>query len=87
MPSIHRQDAVERIEVLSQNLPRAQRAEIVAAPQGMRLGARVGRLADVIVVRAGRIDAHPVRETRLTQLVQQYAVRGGRSTDVACADE
>ena len=82
---IHRQDHVEFVEVMPTHLPRTLRAQVVAAPAGMVLGALVGRLADVPVAQAGRFDAQ-FNELFLRQLPQDR-LGGGRPADVAGTDE
>ena len=54
--AVHRQDHVERVEVARRDLPRALRAQVVAAVAGVMLGALVGRLADVPVAQPGGFD-------------------------------
>src|SRR5690606_11411197 len=56
---VHREQEVEPLEVLEGDSPRAQRAEIDPAPLGRAPRAWVRRLADVVGVRAGRIDLDP----------------------------
>jgi hypothetical protein len=59
---VHCQDQIELLKVAPGKPARTLRAEIVAAAPGMVLGALVGRLADMIVVGAARLDLqrHPL---------------------------
>src|SRR6266852_1548527 len=61
---VHRQDQIELLEVAPGQLPRAQRAEVVAAAPGMVLGARVGRLAEMIDEQHPHSEASATPNTR-----------------------
>src|SRR5690606_8708469 len=85
--AVHGHDEVELREVLLAHLARAQRAQVVAAPQGVRLRTGVGRLADVVVVRAGRLDLDALLQPDAAYEVGEDACRRGRAADVAGADK
>ena len=55
--AVHRQDQVELVEVRRRDLPRAERAQVVAAAQGVVLRALIRRAADVPVAGAGGLHA------------------------------
>src|SRR5258706_13793838 len=52
--AVHGEDVVERVEILLADLRGALLAQVVAALRGVLERARIRRLADVIVMRAGR---------------------------------
>jgi hypothetical protein len=83
--AVHRHDQVEMLEVPSREPAGALRAEVVAAAQRMLLRPLVGRLADVIVVRAARF--HVDAQVRLQGERPQHALGGRRTADVAGANE
>lgn len=85
MSPIHRQDHVEFVEVVRTHLPRALRAQVVAAPAGMVLRALVRRLADVPVAKAGGF--HPKLDPGLHAQGSQDPFRRRRAANVAGADE
>ena len=85
MAAVHRHDEVERLEVAPRHLPRALRAQVVAAPARVVLRAPVGRMPDVPVAGARRLDVH--FDARLLRQVPQHALGGRRAADVAGADE
>ena len=87
VPAVHGEDQLEGLEIVRRYLARAQPAEIVAAAPRVLLRALIRRLADVVVVRPGRIDADLVGQARLTHQPPHDAVGGRRAADVAGADE
>ena len=84
---VHGEHVVELDEVAADDLPSAQPAQVIAAPDRGLLGPQVGRVADVEVVRPGRIDLDPIRQSGLGHLVQEHPLRARRPADVAGADE
>src|SRR5690606_26002252 len=85
--AVHGHDEVELREVLLAHLSRAHRAQVVAAPHGVRLRAGVGRLADEVVVTAGRRDLDALLQPDAAHEVGEDACRRGRAADVDGADE
>jgi hypothetical protein len=66
---------------------RAQGSYVKAAPRGMGDGARIGRLAHVIVVGSGGIDLQPVEQAHRPGAGNEHALGGGRAADIAGANE
>ncbi|CAM2170258.1 hypothetical protein BLAT2472_11333 [Burkholderia latens] len=84
---IHRQQQVEPLEIRRAHLSRPQRRQVIAARACSGLRARVGRLADVPVAGARRIDRDPVGQPGRVHLVTHHAFCGGRTADIAETDE
>jgi len=87
MAAIHGEDQVETLEIRPLDLACAQFPEVVAATQGMALGAVVRRFADVVVVGAGGIHFDQSLEARVARQAAQHAICGRRAADVAGADD
>ena len=87
VPAVHGEDQIEGLEILRHDLACAQLAEIVAAPPRVLLRAGIGRLAGMIVVGPGRLDAHGSRQARIVHESPHDAIGRRRAADVAGADE
>ena len=53
----------------------------------MLLGAQIGRLARVVVVRASRINVYAMGQALLLQALAHHALGSGTAADIAHADE
>lgn len=84
---VHGQDQVMAGKVGVLDLSRPQVRQVIAAPGSVGLRPGVRRLARVVVVGAGRIHPHLVRQTVVDDLLAEHAVGGGAATDVAHADK
>src|SRR5207245_2293553 len=78
---VHREDQVERTEILVADAPRAQARQLIAAPPRMGLAALVGRVADVIAVRSGGVDLHALGQPGGLQPMAQHTLGRGRAAD------
>jgi transcriptional regulator with XRE-family HTH domain len=85
MAAVHRQDQIELGEIARPHLPRAKRAQVIAAPLRVVLRALIGRRAHMPVADAGRLDVE--LESLLCREVPQHRFRRRRAADVAGADE
>src|SRR5262245_6588534 len=85
MAAVHRHDEIECLEVARPHLPRALRAQVVAAAPGMMLRAFVGWMPDVPVAGARRLDVDI--DARFFRQMPQYPFGRGRTADVAGARE
>ncbi len=74
-------------EVIGIDAARTQCAQVIASPLGSGLRAFVGRVTEVITVRARRIDGDHVGEPSGGQPVTKDAVGAGGAANVAHADE
>src|SRR5580765_1846867 len=83
--AIHRQHQVELLEIALAEVPGPLRAQVIAAPLGMMLRPLVRRLADVIVVRAARLDVD--FGALLLRQPAKDALRRRRAANVASADK
>jgi hypothetical protein len=84
---IHGQDIIESFEIFVLYLPGGLWPQIDPAPPGRRLRARIGRAADVVGVRPGRIDQDLFRQILAPQQIGEYALGGRRTADIAHADK
>jgi hypothetical protein len=80
VPTVHREDQVEAVEVLDRDLPRALGREVVTARRGGLDGRAVGRVADMPVPGAGAVDVSG------WQVRAQHGFGRGGPADVAEAD-
>ena len=82
---IRGQDEVELMEIRGMHLPCAESRKIVATLLCMSHRARVRRVADVVVFRAGGIELD--RESGLLGLDAEHGLSRRGTADVAHADE
>src|SRR5258706_616641 len=85
--AIHCEDVVEFLEIALGDLAGPERAQVVSAALGVLHAARIRGLAYVIVVRAGRCDAHMICEAPALDQRAKDAFARGRTADVAGADD
>jgi hypothetical protein len=81
---VHGDDQFETFEIVAVDAPRGA-VQPVAAPGRGRPHAAVGRMSDVVAVRAGRIDVELGFAAGIGHEFAEYALGGGRSADVAHA--
>lgn len=74
---VHGHDPLEAREIASLDASRAQGAQVVTATLGRRLRASVGRMTDVIAVRARRIDLDQIAQPGFGQTVTKDAIGTG----------
>ena len=75
------------VEVRGFHLARPQVADIDVPVRRRVTGAGIGRVADVITVRTGRIDSDPVGVWGAGQVVPEESLRRRRPANVSHADE
>jgi hypothetical protein len=82
---VGREDEIEFVEIRCVHLAGALSREIIAARAGVADGARIGRIADVIILRPGGIelDAQP----GLPGLDAEDFFRGRRPADITHAHQ
>ena len=85
--AIHGEHVIETLEILPRHLPAAQVRDVHPAPLRRRARARIGRVADVIIVGSGGIGRDRVAEPFAGDAGAKYALGGGRAADVAETDE
>ncbi len=85
--AIHRNDQVEALEIVVLHLPCAQAREVDAPAGGSFDSAWIGRLTHVISVSAGGVDLDVETRGVPASVRAEHAFGGGRSTDIAHADE
>ena len=85
--AIHGEHVVETDEVFPRRLPAAQIRDVHSAPTSRGLRARIGRIADVIVVGARRIGRDRVGQSFTRDPGAENPLGGGRAADVAEANE
>lgn len=84
---VHHQDEVVLAEVVIPDQPRPKIRQVVSALGGMGLCPLIRWAARVVVVRACRVDADPVSDALVNDLLAEDAVSRGTAADVAHADK
>src|SRR6266446_6619995 len=84
---VHGKDQIEALEIGRLELSRAQSAEIVAALGRRFLSPGVGRLSDMVSVRAGGIGGHRHRHPCIGGQLSKNRLGGRRAADVSRANE
>ena len=84
---IHRQDMVKHLKIGAGELTGTDVREINAALTGSLLGAGIGFLADVLSMRASRINQKTIQRAVLFNQVSEHALGGRRTTNIAHADK
>ena len=87
MAGIHRDDQVERCEIVGADRSGALIADIDAAGEGRLLRSRVGWLARVPGARTGGVHADPVRQVPRPDKLQKHAFGSRGPADIAGTDE
>jgi len=85
--AVHRQHEVEFLEVALVHPARLDSRKPDTAPFSRCLRAPVGRLTDMVGMRARGIDDDPVSQIRLLEQVAKHALRRRRTADVAHTDK
>ena len=84
---VHGKDQVEAAIVRGRDLPRTLARDVHAAVLGGGLRARVGRLADMPIAHAGRVDLEAVDDALFLGDTTEHAFGHGRAADIAETDE
>ena len=84
---VHSDHVVEVVKVAEAHLACLESADVEPAPAGLGLGPRIGRLADVVVPGAGRIDRDSIAEAMLGDKRPEHPLGARRAAYVAEADE
>jgi len=74
---IHRQHIIKTIKICDNHLSASQVAQIITAFSCRTLRARIRCLADVVIVRASRIDQDLFRQASLLDLMAEHRLGGG----------
>ncbi len=77
MAPVHCQQQVKALEIGGNKLAGAQVADLDAAGPGGADAARIGRVANMVVMRAGGIDLHAGVQSLLVQMMPQHRFGGG----------
>ncbi len=85
--AVHGEQQIVATEILALELAGPQIRQVVAALRSNPAGARIRRIADVIVGRASGIDLGDQARRLARRNRAEHAVCGGRAADVAEADE
>lgn len=84
---VHGQYEVETLKISHLNLPRTKDRKIISAFRPGCDGARIWRIANMVIVSAGRIELDTVTDTCQLRHASRHRFRGRRSTDIAHTDK
>lgn len=87
MASVHAKDPVEPFEIGPRNARGLVASQVVAASAGVFGRSLVGPFAHMVGLRAGGTDFEPSGEAFFINKGSKHSFGGGRTADVACANE